>query len=60
VILVCLLGVVVDEFLDVGLDELDFGEDLVGGGGPGEGCGVGVPVGDVVTDLAGSRTIRRR
>jgi hypothetical protein len=39
-----LLGVVVDELLDVGLDELDLGEDLVGGGGPGERCGAGVPV----------------
>jgi hypothetical protein len=36
VILLALLGVVVDELLDVGLDELDLGEDLVGGGGPGE------------------------
>jgi hypothetical protein len=36
VILFALLGVVVDELLDVGLDELDLGQDLVGGGGPDE------------------------
>jgi hypothetical protein len=41
VILVSLLGVVIDEFFDAGLDELHFGEDLVGGGGPGEGLRVG-------------------
>ena len=35
-ILVSLLGVVVDGFLDVGLDELHVGQDLVGGGGPGD------------------------
>jgi len=40
--LVSLLGVVVDEFLDVGLDESDFGEDLVCGGRPGEGFGAGL------------------
>jgi hypothetical protein len=34
-----LLRIVVDELLDVGLDELDLGEDLVGGGGPGERFG---------------------
>ncbi|MEQ7009274.1 hypothetical protein ABN028_24130 [Actinopolymorpha sp. B17G11] len=45
--LMSLLGVVVHEFLDVGLDELNFGEDLVGCGGPGERLGVGVPVLDV-------------
>jgi hypothetical protein len=28
---------VVDKFLDVVLDEVDLGEDLVGGCGPGEG-----------------------
>jgi transposase len=33
VVLVSLLGVVVDELLDVGLDELDLGEDLLGGRG---------------------------
>jgi hypothetical protein len=43
VMLVGLLGVVVDELPDAGLDELDLGEDLFGGGGPGEGLGVGVP-----------------
>lgn len=42
-----LLGVVVHEFLDVGLDELNSCEDLVGCGGPGERLGVGVPVLDV-------------
>jgi hypothetical protein len=31
VILVSLLGAVVDELVDVGLGELDLGEDLVGG-----------------------------
>jgi hypothetical protein len=51
VILMSLLGVVVDELLDVGLDELHFGEDLVGGGGPFEGFWVGVPVVDVAADL---------
>jgi hypothetical protein len=45
-----LLGVVVDELADVGLCECDLGEDFVGGGGPGEWLGGGVPVGDVVTD----------
>src|SRR5437763_6528489 len=44
-------GVVVDELLDAGLDELDFGEDFVGRGGPGERPGVRVPVVDVVADL---------
>jgi hypothetical protein len=39
VILVSLLGVVVDELPDVGLHELDLGEDLVGGGDPGERSG---------------------
>src|SRR5258705_8734870 len=51
-ILFASLRVVVDEFLDVGLDESDLGEDFVGGRGPGEGFGVGIPVVDVVTDLA--------
>jgi hypothetical protein len=46
-----LLGVVVDEFLDAGLCELNLGENVVGGGGPCEGLGVGVPVLDVVADL---------
>jgi hypothetical protein len=32
---VCLLCVVVDQFLDVGLGEADLGQDFVGGGGPG-------------------------
>jgi hypothetical protein len=45
-----LLGVVVDEFLDADLDEADLGEDFVGGGGPGEGLGGCVPVGDVVPE----------
>ena len=36
-----LLGVVVDELFEVGLDELDFGEDLVRGGGPFERRGGG-------------------
>jgi hypothetical protein len=52
VTLLVLLAVVVDEFLDAGVDEADFGEDLAGGGGPGEGVGVDVPGGDVVADLA--------
>jgi hypothetical protein len=51
VILVSLLGVVVDEFLDADLDKLDLGEDLVGGGSPSERLRVGVPGGDLVTDL---------
>jgi hypothetical protein len=51
VILLYLLCVVVDELADVGLCERDLGEDLVGGGGPGERVGVGVPVGDLVADL---------
>jgi hypothetical protein len=38
--------VVVDELFDVGLGERDLGADLVGSGGPGEGHGIGVPVGD--------------
>ena len=36
----------------LGLDELDLGEDLLGCGGPGEGLGIGVPVFDVIADLA--------
>ena len=36
-ILVSLLPVVVDEFLDVGLDEPNLGEDLIGGGGQAKG-----------------------
>jgi len=51
VILFCLLSVVVDELTDVGLSECDLGEDLVGGGGPGEGLSVGVPVLDIVPDV---------
>jgi hypothetical protein len=51
VIALYLLGVVVDEFLDVGLYELNFGENVVGGGRPCEGLGVGVLVVDVVADL---------
>ena len=45
-----LLGVVVQQLLDVGLDEPDLGKDLVGRGGPDEGFCVAVPVGDVVLD----------
>lgn len=44
VTLIGLLGVVVDESLDADLYELDFGEDLVGGGGPLERTGVGFQV----------------
>jgi hypothetical protein len=47
VIRLILLRVVLDEFLDVDLDEVDLGEDFVGGGGPGERLGVAVPVGYV-------------
>ena len=46
-----LLSVIVDEFLDVGLDEAHLGEDLVGGGGPDERFGARVPVCDVVAYL---------
>ena len=46
-----ILRVVLDEFLDVELDEVDLGEDFVGGGGPGEWLRVAVPVRDVVADL---------
>src|SRR5436305_2700500 len=46
-----LLSVVVDELLDVGFDEADFRQDLVGGGSPGEWFGVGVPVADVFAYL---------
>jgi hypothetical protein len=47
-----LLHVVVDELLDVGLDEADLGEDRIGGRGPDEWLGVGVPGLDVVPDPA--------
>jgi hypothetical protein len=50
VIPVALLGVVVQQLLDVGLDESDLGKDFVGRGGPDERFGVAVPVGDVVAD----------
>jgi len=41
--------------LDAGLDPADLGEDLVGGGGPDEWLGVGVPVVDVaLRNLAGT------
>ena len=50
-ILIALLRVVIDEFLHAGLDESDLDEDLVGGGGPGEGFRVLVPGVDVVADL---------
>ena len=43
--------VVVDEFLDAGLDDTNLGEDLVGGGGPDECFRVDVPVVDVVAYL---------
>ena len=46
-----LLSVIVDEFLDVGLDDAHLGEDLVGGGGPDERSGAGVLVRDVVAYL---------
>lgn len=49
-ILLGLLRAVVDQLLDAGLDGADLCQDLVGGGGPSEGLGVGVPVVDVVTD----------
>jgi len=39
-----LLGVVVQQLLDVGLDEPNLGKDLVGRGGPDEGFCVAVPV----------------
>ena len=45
------LGVVVDEILDAGLYELDLGENIVGGGRPYEGLGVGVPVVDIGANL---------
>ena len=45
-----LLGVVVQQLLDVGLDESDLGKDLVGRGGPDERFGVAVPVSDIVVD----------
>ena len=46
-----LLSVIVNEFLDVGLDEAHLGEDLVGGGGPDKRFGAGVPMHDVVAYL---------
>ena len=46
-----LLRVVVDKFLDVGLDEANFRQDLVGGSSPGERFGVSIPVGNVVAYL---------
>ena len=49
-ILLELLGVVVQQLLDVGLDEPNLGKDLVGRGGPDEWFCVVVPVGDVVLD----------
>src|SRR5262245_15656420 len=50
VILMSLLCIVV-ELLDVALDQLDLGEDVVGGGGPDERFGGSVPVVDVVVDV---------
>jgi hypothetical protein len=52
VTLVSLFPIVVNEFFDVGLDELGLGEDLVGSGGPDKQLAVGVPVLDIVTDLS--------
>ena len=49
-ILLELLGVVVQQLLDVGLDEPDLGKDLVGRGGPDEWFCVAVPVGNVVAN----------
>ena len=49
-ILLELLGVVVQQLLDVGLDEPNLGKDLVGGCGPDEWFCVVVPVGDVVLE----------
>src|SRR5437763_13910719 len=46
-----LLPVVVDKFLDAGLDESNLGQDLISGGGPDERLWVRVPVSDVVTDM---------
>jgi hypothetical protein len=40
VILLILLRVVLDEFLDVDLDEVDLGEDFVGGGVQVNGLGL--------------------
>jgi hypothetical protein len=48
--LIDLLGVVRDEFLDVALGESDLGEDLVGGRGPLERSRFGVPGGDIGAD----------
>jgi hypothetical protein len=50
VIPTALPGVVVQQLLDVGLDESDLGQDLVGSGGPDERFGVAIPLGDVVAD----------
>jgi hypothetical protein len=47
------LALLSTSLFDAGLDESHFGEDLVGGGGPGEGLRVGVPGRDVVADLGG-------
>jgi hypothetical protein len=59
VTLVGLLGVVVDELFDVGLDEADFGEDFVGGGGPFERFGLAVPGFDVGPDPCDESRDRR-
>src|SRR3954465_11626375 len=48
--LIDLLRVVGDEFVDVDLGESDLGQDLVGGRGPLERSGAGVPGGDVGAD----------
>jgi hypothetical protein len=37
VIPLALLGVIVQQLLDAGLDESELGKDLVGGGGPDDG-----------------------
>jgi hypothetical protein len=52
VILFVLFELFDDELLDAGFDPADLGEDLVGGGGPDERFGVGVPVLDVGADPA--------
>ena len=45
-----LLGVVVDQLLDLGFDDLDFRENLVCSGGPLERLRVLIPMGNVVLD----------
>ena len=50
-ILSSLLCIIVQQFLDGGLDEPDLGKDLVSRRCPDEGLGIAVPVGDVVENL---------